>query len=137
MRPGLSYSAEKSQVTPIGSICGMNPPIRRNLNSNGRRMNEMGSDLLKGTESLRELRRKRQIESKGIENNALLSSSLVEKKVWSETNKARQIEQWPCRITRSGKSVNSVEKSFTGNRINWDQGKEPRESSNKLKMWLR
>ncbi|XP_017604961.1 kinesin-like protein KIN-14R [Gossypium arboreum] len=137
MRPGLSYSAEKSQVTPIETMYGMNPPTRRSLNSNGRRMNEMGSDLLKGTDSLRELRRKRQIESKGIENNVLLSSALVEKKVWSETNKARQIEQWPCRITRNGKSVNSVERSFTGNRINWDQGKEPRESSNKLKMWLR
>ncbi|XVF36564.1 hypothetical protein REPUB_Repub19eG0068400 [Reevesia pubescens] len=54
------YSAEKLQVTPITTqalsietISGMDPPSLRSLNSNSRTMN-VGSDLLKGTDSLRE-----------------------------------------------------------------------------------
>ncbi|KAK8678008.1 hypothetical protein V6N13_143525 [Hibiscus sabdariffa] len=127
MRLGLSYSAEKSHVTPWETKYGIDHTSLRSLNSNGRRINEEGSDLLKGTESLRELRRKKQVQSKGTENN---SSSLLEKKVSSET------KHYPsralARITRSARSVNTVEKGLSSNKINQDQG-----SGNKLKMWLR
>ncbi|GMI82773.1 MALECTIN DOMAIN KINESIN 2 [Hibiscus trionum] len=131
MRPGLSYSAEKSKETKYG----IDHTSLRSLNSNGRRTKEEGSDLLKGTESLRELRRKKQVQSKGTENNSLLSSSLLEKKVSSET------KDYPsralARVTRSARSVTTVEKGLSSNKINQDQGKGPRDSGNKLKMWLR
>ncbi|XVF64919.1 hypothetical protein PTKIN_Ptkin09bG0205200 [Pterospermum kingtungense] len=141
------YSAERSQGTPITTqatmmqtMPGIDPPSLRSLNSNSRTM-DMGSELLKGTDSLRELRRKKQMQSKGSENNLLLSSSLLEKKMIStESNKTRQIDpsRALARITRSTKSVNTVEKSLSSNRINnRDQTKSLRESSNKLKMWLR
>ncbi|XWS24001.1 hypothetical protein CRYUN_Cryun28dG0063700 [Craigia yunnanensis] len=140
------YSAEKLQGTPITTqalsietICGMDPPSLRSLNSNSRTMS-VGSDLLKGTDSLRELRRKKQIQSKGTENNLLLSSSLLDKKMLStESSKTRQIDpsRALARITMSTKPVNTVEKAFYSNTTNRDQGKGLRESSNKLKMWLR
>lgn len=143
----LVYSEERLQGTPITTqalrietLPCMDPPSLRSLNSNSRTMN-VGSELLKGTDSLRELRRKKQIQSKGSENNLLLSSSLLDKKVIStESNKTRQIDpsRALARITRSTKSVNTVEKSFSSSKINnRDQTKSVRESSNRLKMWLR
>ncbi|KAE8659234.1 E3 ubiquitin-protein ligase UPL2 isoform 1 [Hibiscus syriacus] len=132
MRPGISYSAEKLQVTPKKTIYGIDPPSLRSLNSNGSRIKEEGSHLLKGTESLRELRRKKQVQSKGTENNSLLTSSLLEKKVSSES------KHYSTRaLARNAKSVNTVEKGLSSNKINLDQRRGPRDSGNKLKMWLR
>ncbi|XVE95161.1 hypothetical protein REPUB_Repub02eG0072500 [Reevesia pubescens] len=139
------FSAEKLQGTPITTqafsietISTIDPPSLRSLNSNIRTMN-VGSELLKGTDSLRELRRKKQIQSKGTENNLLLSSLLDKKMSSTESSKTKQIDpsRALARITKSTKSVNTVEKAFSSNKINRDQGKELRESSNKLKMWLR
>ncbi|KAK6257116.1 hypothetical protein QUC31_000575, partial [Theobroma cacao] len=142
MRP--VHSAEKLLGTPIATprtetISGMDPPSLRSLNCNSRTTN-MGSDLLKGTDSLRELRRKKQVQSKGTENNLLLSSSLLDKKTLSaESNKTRQIDtsRALARITRSTKSVNTVGKALSSYKINRDQVTGLRESSSKLKMWLR
>ncbi|XVE55630.1 hypothetical protein DITRI_Ditri03aG0174100 [Diplodiscus trichospermus] len=142
------YSAEKLQCTPITTqglnietIYGMDPPSLRSLNSNSKTINA-GSDLLKGTDSLRELRRKKQQQIRGTENNLLLSSSLLDKKLLSTTesnNKTKLIDpsRALARITRSTKAVNSVDKALSRNKINGDQGKGIRESNNKLKMWLR
>lgn len=105
-------------------IQDMDPASLRSLKSNydNRRMS-MGSDLLKGTEPLREVRRKRQMQSKGAENNVLL----VEKKLLTgESNKVKQVDSSKAlaRMTRSA----TVQRTFpTGSK----------ESCNKLKMWLR
>ncbi|GAV66863.1 Kinesin domain-containing protein/Malectin domain-containing protein [Cephalotus follicularis] len=121
------YYAERFGATPndtkasrMESMCDMDPQSDRSLNSRNRTGN-MGSDLLKRTDSLRELRRKRQIQGKGEENNYMLSASLLERKILpDESDKERHNNPSKAlaRITRS---------------------KKPgvRESKNKLKVWLR
>ncbi|KDO81245.1 hypothetical protein CISIN_1g0371692mg, partial [Citrus sinensis] len=85
------YNATVSRVET--TIDDMDPPSLRILNHNGsnRAMNtESESDLLKGTNSLRELRRKRQTQWRGSENNILLSASFLEKNsLTAESNKPR------------------------------------------------
>lgn len=132
----LSYS-KKLEATPLNSrvetIQDMDSASLKSLNSNdnNRRMS-MGSDLLKGTDSLRELRRKRQIQSKGTENNFLLTASLVEKKLLTgESNKVKHVDPSKAlaRMTRSTKAVSATtQRTFpTGSK----------EGSSKLKTWLR
>ncbi|KAK3227831.1 hypothetical protein Dsin_007693 [Dipteronia sinensis] len=93
---GASCSNEKFKTTHprisrVENIHDMGPPTLRCLNSNegNQTMSIMGSsDLLKGTDSLRALKRNRQSQSKGTENNCLLSASfLQESMVSSESNK--------------------------------------------------
>lgn len=112
------------------------PPDMRCLNSNEGN-NRGSSDLLKGTDSLRELRRKRQNQSKGSENNLLISTPVVE-----PTSKGRQMDPSKAiaRITRFSKSVSSSNQRVVSsyNRSNnRDQVLGSKEGSNKLKLWLR
>ncbi|GKV33546.1 hypothetical protein SLEP1_g42045 [Rubroshorea leprosula] len=141
-----TYSSEKLQVTPnMVSVlkAEKDSPNIRSLSSTTRTIN-VESELLKGTDSLRELRRKKQIQSKGSENSFnsfLLSAPLVDKRVPSaESNKARQIDPSKAfsRITRSGtKSVTTGQRAFSDNNFNRDQVRGGKESSSRLKMWLR
>lgn len=125
----------------------MDTPSLRRLNYNGsnRTMNMVSeSDLLKGTDTLRELRRKRQIQSNGTENNILLSASLLEKKssataAAAESNKIRHVDSSRAlaRFTRGTKTVSSAQRAFSNNRTNKDQVPVGKESGNRLKIWLR
>ncbi|XP_031279205.1 kinesin-like protein KIN-14R [Pistacia vera] len=133
----FSYS-EKLEVTPLNlrveTIQDMDVTSLKSLNSNdNNRRKSMGSDLLKGTDSLRELRRKRQIQSKGTENNFLLTASLVEKKLLTgESNKVKHVDSSKAlaRMTRSTKAVSVTTTQRTLPTISKD-------GSSKLKMWLR
>ncbi|TXG52642.1 hypothetical protein EZV62_021811 [Acer yangbiense] len=145
---GALCSAEKFRTTPLNprisrveNIHDMDPPSLRCLNSNEGNQTMGSSDLLKGTDSLRELRRKRQSQSKGTENNFLLSASFLEKKsvVSSETNKARHVDPSKAfaRITRSAKPVSCNQRGSSNNKTNRDQVLGSKEGSNRLKLWLR
>ncbi|KAK3231093.1 hypothetical protein Dsin_002974 [Dipteronia sinensis] len=148
---GALCSAEKFRSTPLNprnsrveNIHDMDPPSLRCLNSHegNQTMRIIGSsDLLKGTDSLRELRRKRHSQSKGTENNFLLSTSFLEKKsmVSSESNKARHGNPSKAfaRITRSAKPVSCNPRESSNNKTNRDQVLGSKEGSNKLKLWLR
>lgn len=142
----IPCSAEKLGATPMSlgreTTCDVDPLSQRSVNSSNRTMNQ-GSILLKGTDSLRELRRKRDIQSKGTENNFFLSNSLLEKKALSaESNKARHLDpsRALARIARSTNPVSSTRKAYSNtNRITKDQGPWAKESNsnNKYKIWLR
>ncbi|KAK0576133.1 hypothetical protein LWI29_012375 [Acer saccharum] len=145
---GALCSAEKFRSTPLNprisrveNIHDMDPPSLRCLNSNEGNQTMGSSDLLKGTDSLRELRRKRQSQSKGTENNFLLSASFLEKKsvVSSETSKARHVDPSKAfaRITRSAKPVSCNQRGSSNNKTNRDQVIGSKEGSNRLKLWLR
>lgn len=136
------YNATVSRVET--TIDDMDPPSLRILNHNGsnRAMNaESESDLLKGTNSLRELRRKRQTQWRGSENNILLSASLLEKNsLTAESNKPRHVDSSRAiaRITRSTKTANTAQRaSFFNSKTNRDQVAGGKESGSKLKIWLR
>lgn len=72
------------QSTPIsagpraGTMCSTDPQSVRNFNSSYGTGNQ-SSSLLKGADSLRELRRKIELRSRGIENNFLLASPIYQK----------------------------------------------------------
>lgn len=136
------YNATVSRVET--TIDDMDPPSLRILNHNGsnRAMNtESESDLLKGTNSLRELRRKRQTQWRGSENNILLSASLLEKNsLTAESNKPRHVDSSRAiaRITRSTKTASTAQRaSFFNSKTNRDQVAGGKESGSKLKIWLR
>ncbi|KAH9690259.1 kinesin-like protein KIN-14R [Citrus sinensis] len=136
------YNATVSRVET--TIDDMDPPSLRILNHNGsnRAMNaESESDLLKGTNSLRELRRKRQTRWRGSENNILLSASLLEKNsLTAESNKPRLVDSSRAiaRITRSTKTASIAQRaSFFNSKTNRDQVAGGKESGSKLKIWLR
>ncbi|CAN1185322.1 Kinesin-like protein KIN-14R [Linum perenne] len=82
------------------------PLNRRSLNpSNGMLNTEDKSILLKGTDSLRELRRKRDLQIRGPENNSLfLGKKVVSAESESSSSKSRQLDpsRALARITRSG-----------------------------------
>ncbi|KAK4852745.1 hypothetical protein QYF36_026708 [Acer negundo] len=145
---GALCSAEKFRSTPLNprisrveNIHDTDPPSLRCLNSNEGNQTMGSSDLLKRTDSLRELRRKRQSQSKGTENNFLLSASFLEKKsmVSSESNKARHVDPSKAfaRITRSAKPVSCNQRGSSNNKTNRDQVLGNKEGSNRLKLWLR
>ncbi|KAH9756123.1 kinesin-like protein KIN-14R [Citrus sinensis] len=136
------YNATVSRVET--TIDDMDPPSLRILNHNGsnRAMNtESESDLLKGTNSLRELRRKRQTQWRGSENNILLSASFLEKNsLTAESNKPRHVDSSRAiaRITRSTKTASTAQRaSFFNSKTNRDQVAGGKESGSKLKIWLR
>ncbi|KAL9450117.1 hypothetical protein AB3S75_011945 [Citrus x aurantiifolia] len=136
------YNATVSRVET--TIDDMDPPSLRILNHNGsnRAMNaESESDLLKGTNSLREIRRKRQTQWRGSENNILLSASLLEKNsLTAESNKPRHVDSSRAiaRITRSTKTASTAQRaSFFNSKTNRDQVAGGKESGSKLKIWLR
>ncbi|KAG6784385.1 hypothetical protein POTOM_010076 [Populus tomentosa] len=136
-------SAEKPEATPVLSRMEnkyeVDPLGQKSLNSTNRTINQEPS-LLQGNTSLRELRRKGDIKSRGMENNFLISASSLEKKrLPSESSKAKHLDssRASAKITTSTKSIRGAQKtnSNTANRINKDQGAGARD--NKFKVWLR
>ncbi|KAJ6685722.1 KINESIN-LIKE PROTEIN KLP-3 [Salix purpurea] len=137
-------SAEKSEATPVLSrmetiYYDVDPLGEKSLNSTNRTINQESS-LLQGNAPLRELRRKGDLQSRGVENNFLISASSLEKKrLPAESSKAKPLDssRASAKITRSTKSIRAAQKttSNTANRINKDQG--PGARDNKFKVWLR
>ncbi|KAK2659962.1 hypothetical protein Ddye_006495 [Dipteronia dyeriana] len=144
---GALCSAEKFRTTPLNPRTSRVENIHDSLrclksNEGNQTMSIMGSsDLLKGTDSLRGLRRKRQSQSKGTENNFMLSAPFLEKKSMgsSESNKARHVDPSKAfaRITRSAKPVSCNQRGSSNNKTNRDQVLGSKEGSNRLKLWLR
>ncbi|KAM7516912.1 hypothetical protein LguiA_006495 [Lonicera macranthoides] len=148
-----SCSSEKFRVTPNERKAWstvQTPPLLsdnqrlRSLRSNNRLESQQGSSiLLKGTDSLRELRRNRDIQSQGIENNFLLSgagSSLVEKVVPTGSSKvARQIDSSKAfaRVTRTTKPFSVAQRSIASNRINREQVPGVKERDHNTRLWSR
>ncbi|XP_059631235.1 kinesin-like protein KIN-14R isoform X2 [Cornus florida] len=110
----------KSWSTPE-AITDTDPRSLRALKSSNRSVNQ-GSVLLKGTDSLRELRRKRDNQSKGIENNFSLSCPFVERKLLpTETNgKTRHIDPSKAfaRVIRTTKPLPTAQRLISSSRFN-------------------
>lgn len=139
-------SADKSGATPSetrawsrGQTLGeIDPPCLRSLNSGNQTTNQE-SVLLKGTETLHKIRRRRELHSMGTENNFLFSSPLIEKRILSsESNKGRHIDQSRAfsRLTRGTKPA-STNRAFSGSKLYKDQLPGIKENNNKSKIWLR
>ncbi|KAK9271462.1 hypothetical protein L1049_027053 [Liquidambar formosana] len=140
-------SAENSGATPkegkdwlrAGTICDMDSQILRSLNSCNRKMSQ-GSVLLKGTDSLRELRRKREFQHRGTENSFSLSAPLLEKKTLpTDSNKARHIDPSKAfaRITRATRPFTTAQRPFSNNGINREQDTRVKERDNRARVWSR
>ncbi|KAF3447269.1 hypothetical protein FNV43_RR12449 [Rhamnella rubrinervis] len=130
-------SAEKSGSTTSDAIAWLRtetPLSTRNINSSDRMMNPE-SDLLKGTDSLRELRRRREWQSKGTENNILLSTPLLDRKIPSTDSKiARPIDpsRALARVTRNTKPSSTAQRAISTNKSYRDQV-----PAIKSRIWLR
>ncbi|KAJ9674053.1 hypothetical protein PVL29_023548 [Vitis rotundifolia] len=148
LRQPTPGSAEQPRVTPneqkawsrTGTMCGTDPQILRSLNSSNGAMSQ-SSGLLKGADSLRELRRKRELQSKGIENNFPLSASLIEHKttLQIESNKGRHIDPSKAlaRVTRITKLA-TAQRPLSNNRINREQqATGVKERDNRTRVWSR
>ncbi|XP_034676295.1 kinesin-like protein KIN-14R isoform X2 [Vitis riparia] len=148
LRQPTPGSAERPRVTPneqkawsrTGTMCGTDPQSLRRLNSSNGAMSQ-SSGLLKGADSLRELRRKRELQSKGIENNFLLSASLIEHKttLQKESNKGRHIDPSKAlaRVTRITKLA-TAQRPLSNNRINREQqATGVKERDNRTRVWSR
>ncbi|KAL5559937.1 hypothetical protein UlMin_036148 [Ulmus minor] len=112
------------------------PLSTRDLNSSNRMKNEESS-LLKGTDPLREVRRRREWQSKGTENNILLSTTnSVDGNIFAvDSKKPRPVEKSKVfpRITRNSTPFSGTsQRSFSINKSNRDQ--VPSANS---KIWLR
>lgn len=140
-------SAEKSGPTPTETkawsrvqILGeIDSPCLRNLNSVNRTINQE-SVLLKGTDTLHKIRRRRELQSIGTENNFILSSPLLNQRILSsEPNKAKNIDQSKAlsRLTRSTKTDTTGHRAFSGNKPYKYQLPGIKENDNKLKIWQR
>ncbi|XP_010254592.1 PREDICTED: kinesin-like protein KIF3B isoform X2 [Nelumbo nucifera] len=104
------------------SISESDSHILRSSNSIHRPISQE-SILLRGADSLRELRRKREVRSVEIENNYVVPVPSLEKRMLAtEAKKVRQINPTKAfaRITKTTKPV-VTQKLFTQNRINRDQ----------------
>lgn len=140
------YSAGKLGATPNESkilraeSMGDIGPIGMRILQSGNRTSNHGSGLLKGTDSLREIRRK-QIQSKGSENNILLSASLLERKKSSsdelEKSKNATSSKALARFTRSIKPVSTVQPVISNGKVNRSFDPRLKEKGNKLNMRLR
>ncbi|KAL4595477.1 hypothetical protein ACB092_12G093900 [Castanea dentata] len=138
--------AEKLGVTPnqtksrirVQVLQEMDPQSMRNLNSMNQTINQE-SVLLKGTDSLHKIRRRRELQSTGTENNILLSTPVLNKRILStESKNARPIDQSRAlaRLTRSTKSAATSHRILSSNKLYKDQVQGNKES-NKSKIWLR
>lgn len=147
LRQPTPGSAERPRVTPneqkawsrTGTMCGTDPQSLRSLNSSNGAMRQSG--LLKRADSLRELSRKRELQSKGIENNFLLSASLIEHKttLQKESNKGRHIDPSKAlaRVTRITKLA-TAQRPLSNNRINREQqATGVKERDNRTRVWSR
>lgn len=105
------------------------------LKSSNRSLSHGSSVLLKGTDSLRELRRKRDLQNGGIENSLVLSAPLIEKKLLPvEHNKTRNIDPSKAfaRATRSTKPFPTAQRFFSSKEVSG-----VREKDNSTRGWLR
>ncbi|KAG5541912.1 hypothetical protein RHGRI_021665 [Rhododendron griersonianum] len=105
------------------------------LKSSNRSLSHGSSVLLKGTDSLRELRRKRDLQNGGIENSLVLSAPLIEKKLLPvEHNKTRNIDPSKAfaRVTRSTKPFPTAQRFFSSKEVSG-----VREKDNSTRGWLR
>ncbi|KAF7139372.1 hypothetical protein RHSIM_Rhsim07G0213200 [Rhododendron simsii] len=105
------------------------------LKSSNRSLSHGSSVLLKGTDSLRELRRKRDLQNGGIENSLVLSAPLIEKKLLSvEHNKTRNIDPSKAfaRVTRTTKPFPTAQRFFSSKEVSG-----VREKDNSTRGWLR
>lgn len=129
------YSTEKlgQNTNERRSLSREETPLNeRNLNSSNRMLNQE-STLLKGTDSLREIRRKRESHSNRIENNVLVSTSSLDRRLLSsDSNKTRSVDQSRAfsRLTRSTKTINKYQRAFP---INY----RDQVPAVKHKIWLR
>lgn len=135
----LLHSADKLRATPNDRksffdecMSESDAPILRSSNSNNRPMSH-GSVLLRGPDSLHEIRRKREKRSASFgesENSiVVLPVSLLEKKsLPTELTRPRQLDpsRELGRHTRTSKAVTATQRNFTHSRINREQlgGKE-------------
>ncbi|XP_059460416.1 kinesin-like protein KIN-14R isoform X1 [Corylus avellana] len=140
-------SAEKSGPTPtetkawsrVQTLGEIDSPCLRNLNSVNRTINQE-SALLKGTDTLHKIRRRRELQSIGTENNFILSSPPLNQRILSsEPNKAKNIDQFKAlsRLTRSTKTDTTGHRAFSGNKPYKYQLPGIKEKDNKSKIWLR
>lgn len=90
--------------------------------------------LLKKTDSLRELKRKHDLQNRGIENNLLPTTTMVDKKPISTETSKRHIEPSKAfaRVTRTTKAFPGSQKVLSSRQV---QGIKERDSSSKA--WLR
>ncbi|KAH7847341.1 hypothetical protein Vadar_024947 [Vaccinium darrowii] len=119
-------TTKSPQDTDLQSLC---------LKSSNRRLSNGSSVLLKGTDSLRELRRKRDLQNGGIENSFVLSAPSTEKKLLPvEHNKARNIDPSKAfaRVTRTTKPFPTSQRFFSSKQV-----AGVKEKDNSTRGWLR
>ncbi|XP_077233526.1 di-glucose binding protein with Kinesin motor domain-containing protein isoform X2 [Tasmannia lanceolata] len=142
----LLLSADKSRDTPNDrktlpiddSTAEYDPQILRSSNSINRPTNQT-SVLLRGSDSLHEIRRKREIRSGVVGESENNTNNIIPAKVVpSEFNRHRQIDSTKAfgRITRTSKAVTTTQKVFPYNRINRDQVASIKERD-KTRGWSR
>ncbi|KAK9284924.1 hypothetical protein L1049_024105 [Liquidambar formosana] len=132
-------SADVSRATPNeGKLCSRDvfmcdteSHILRSSNSMNRPMSQ-GSILLRGIDSLHDIKRKRDSRSSETENNAIVSNSLNDRKA-RKSDPPKPI----ARVTRTAKPVITAQRPFTLNRISRDQVQGIKEKDNKKKIWSR
>lgn len=136
-----SFSSERSKVapserktwsthTPVG-VMTHNQRILKSSN----RLPSHGSALVRGTESLRELRRKHDAHNRGgVENTFIPSSAISDPSVDEKRPGARRVDPSKAfaRLTRSGKSF-----AVTRNKINIEQAQRVKERDVNTRVWSR
>ncbi|XP_041018654.1 kinesin-like protein KIN-14R isoform X1 [Juglans microcarpa x Juglans regia] len=130
-------SNERKAWSRVQTPGQMDPPSLRN--STNRAINQE-SVLLKGTDTLHQIRRRRGLQSIGTENTFLASSPLLDKRILSsESTKGRHIDQSKAlsRLTRSTKPAATVHRAFSGSNLYKDQLPGNKDKNNKSKFWLR
>lgn len=135
------FSSERSKVTPserktwsTHTPVGVMTHNQRILKSTNR-LPSHGSALVRGTESLRELRRKHDAYNRGgVENTFIPPSVISDPSVDEKRPGARRVDPSKAfaRLTRSGKSF-----AVTRNKINIEQAQRVKERDVNTRVWSR
>ncbi|CAL9757073.1 unnamed protein product [Musa acuminata subsp. burmannicoides] len=143
----LLQSADRSRIaTPIEgrsfssneSTSHTDPQILRNSNSLNKPMTSQFSFLLKGVESLHEIKRKRDYRSASVENENVISASLVEKKMApTELIRTRKVDPAKAygRLTRTTKVI-TTQKLFLHGRNKKEQQDGAAREKDKTRAWV-
>lgn len=143
----LLQSADRSRIaTPIEgrsfssneSTSHTDPQILRNSNSLNKPMTSQFSFLLKGVESLHEIKRKRDNRSASVENENVISASLVEKKMApTELSRTRKVDPAKAygRLTRTTKVI-TTQKLFLHGRNKKEQQDGAAREKDKTRAWV-
>ncbi|URD87944.1 KISc [Musa troglodytarum] len=144
----LLQSADRSRIaTPMEgrsfssneSTSHTDPQILRNSNSMNKPMTSQFSFLLKGVESLHEIKRKRDNRSASVENeNVILpSASLVEKMAPTELIRTRKVDPAKAygRLTRTTKVI-TTQKLFLHGRNKKEQQDGAAREKDKMRAWV-